>query len=65
MASLAMVPGLDVLLGWQSVNSALAWAGLPAARWAAIATELGDADLENLGVLVAIPSQAIRVAAGR
>ena len=65
MASRGLYPSPASLEAWTTCAAAMQWAGVSTEVWKAFATELGDAGLDNLALLAAIPPAMARQALGR
>ena len=60
----ALLPSDDTIAGWASLAPAQAWAAIPADVWGALATALGDAQLDNPALFAALPPEQVRVSIG-
>ena len=58
----ALLPSDDVLAAWSEVKDAMAWAGVSAELWEAVAKELGDESLKALPIIAGMQPLSFRAA---
>ena len=62
MGMRALLPDDATLTAWTTAAAAQTWASLDGAIWQAFAQELGDPNLDNLGIIGAMPPSIVRSA---